>query len=41
MARWERCEGSEVVRCERWESREVARWEIPGFIQESRVQGVS
>ena len=28
MARWERCESSEVV-----------RWEVPGFIQESGTQG--
>ena len=25
-------EGSEVARWERWESSEVTKWEVPGFI---------
>ena len=30
VARWERCEGSEV-----------ARWEVPGFVQDWETQGES
>ena len=35
MASWERWGEAgieEVARWERWESGEVARWEVPGFI---------
>ena len=28
-----------MVRWERWESREMARWQVPGFIQEWGTQG--
>ena len=38
VARWGRCEGSEVAR---WENGEVARWEVPGFIQDWETQGES
>ena len=34
-------EGNEVARWERWESGEVGWWEVPGFIQGWRTQGVS
>ena len=38
---WERWEGSEVARCEWWESGEVGRWEVPGFIQGWGTHGES
>ena len=34
-------EGNEVARSERWESGEVGRWEVPGFIQGWGTQGES
>ena len=27
------CEGSEVIRLEKWESSEVTLWKVPGYIQ--------
>ena len=41
MGRWERWNGNEVVRSERQESGEVARWEVSGFIQGLGTQGES
>ena len=41
VRRLERCEGSEVARWERWENGEVARWEVPAFIQEWGTQSES
>ena len=37
----ERWEGSEMTRCQRRESDEVGRWEVPGFIQGIGTQGES
>ena len=31
--RWKRCKGNEVTKQECWECIEVARGEVPGFIQ--------
>ena len=38
VARWERCEGGEVGKVG---NGEVARWEVPGFIQEWGTQSES
>ena len=38
---WERWKGNKVTSCERQESGEVVRWEVPGFIQGWETQGES
>ena len=34
VRRWQGGKGARVVRWERWDNGEVARWEVPGCIQE-------
>ena len=41
MASWERQEGCELARRGRWETIEVARWKVPGFIQGWETKGDS
>ena len=41
VRRWQGENDAMVVRWERWGRGEVARWEVPGFIQELGTQGDS